>query len=65
MKIGSNKTCIREDLAKDNMVFSEESSRAIFEMGNVELVELKKSSIQYPSCLQLVFEVHLSVCVEK
>ena len=38
------------------MVFSKESSRAVFEMGNVELIELKKSSIQCPSCLQRVFE---------
>ena len=31
IKIGTNKTCIREDLAKERMVFSEESSQAIFE----------------------------------
>ena len=36
-KIGSNKISIRNDLAKDKMIFSEESSRAFFEMGNVEL----------------------------
>ena len=30
--------CIREDLAKEKMVFSKESSRAVFEMGNVELI---------------------------
>ena len=42
VKIGSNKICIREDLATDMMVFSKESSRAVFEMGNVELIELKK-----------------------
>ena len=51
VKIGSNKICIREDLAKDKMTFSEESSRAIFEMGNVELIDLKKTSIQCPSRL--------------
>ena len=56
VKIGSNKICIREDPAKDKMVFSEESSRAIFEMGNVELIELKMSSIQCPQCLHYVFE---------
>ena len=38
------------------MVFSKESSRALFEMGNVELIELKKSSIQCPSCIHHVFE---------
>ena len=38
------------------MVFSKESSCAIFEMGNVELIELKKSSIQCPSCFHYVFE---------
>ena len=38
------------------MVFIEGSSRAGIEMGNVELIELKKSSIQCPSCLQHVFE---------
>ena len=36
-------------------MFSRESSRAIFEKGNVELIELKKSSIQCPSCLHCVF----------
>ena len=56
IKIGSNKVCIREDLAKEKMVFSKESSQAIFEMGNVELMELKKTSIQWPSCLHYVFE---------
>ena len=56
VKIVSNKTCIREDLAKDKMMFSEESSRAVFEMGNVELIELETTSIQCPSCLHHVFE---------
>ena len=51
MRIGSNNISIRED----RMIFSEESSRA-FEMGNVELSELKKTSIQCPSCLHHVFE---------
>ena len=49
VKIGSNKNCIGEDLAKEKKVFSKESSRAVFEMGNVERNELKKSSIQCPS----------------
>ena len=49
IKIGSNKICIREDLAKEKMVFSKGTSPAISEMGNVELIELKTSSIQCPS----------------
>ena len=43
IKSGSNKICVREDLAKEKMMFSQESSQAIFEMGNVELIELKTS----------------------
>ena len=38
------------------MIFSEVSSRAIFEMDNVELIELRKTSIQCPSCLHHVLE---------
>ena len=55
-KIGSKNICIRDDQAKEKMVYSKESSRAVFEMGNVELIELKKSSVQCPSCLHYVFE---------
>ena len=55
-KIGSNKICFREGLAMEKMVFSKESSRAIFEMGNVELIELKKSSIQCPACTTFLKE---------
>ena len=50
-KNGSNKFCIHEDPAKEKMVFSKESSRAVFEMDNVDLIELKKSRVQCPSCL--------------
>ena len=39
------------------MVFSQESSQAICEMGNVELIELKTSRIQCPSCPHYVFKV--------
>ena len=41
---------------KCNMIFSEESSRAIYEMGNMELIELKQTSatIQCLSCLKHV-----------
>ena len=56
VKIGSNKICIREDLVKEKMVFSKESSRSILEMGNVEPIELKNSSIQCPSCIHYGFE---------
>ena len=51
VKTGSNKISIRNDSAKNKIIFSEESSRAFFEMGNVELIELKKTSetIQCPS----------------
>ena len=52
----SNKNCIRNDLAKKNMTFSQESCQAIIEMGNVELIELKKSRVQCPLCLHHVFE---------
>ena len=55
-KIGLNKIRIREDLAKEKIVFNQESSQAIFEMGNVELIGLKTSRIQCPSYLQYVFE---------
>ena len=55
VKIEPNKICIREGLATDKKVFSKESSRAVFEMGNVELIEFKKSSIQCPSCLRPLF----------
>ena len=53
---GSNKICIREDLAKEKMMFSQESRQAIFEMGNVELIELKISKIQCLSCLRFTKE---------
>ena len=37
------KFCIRGDLVKEKMVFSQESSQAFFEMGNVELIDLTTS----------------------
>ena len=46
VKVGSNNICIREHLAQEKMVFSEESSQAVFEMGNVELIELRTLLIQ-------------------
>ena len=56
IKIASNKNGIREDLAKEKVLFSQESSQAIFEMGSVELIELKTFGIHCPSCLQYVFK---------
>ena len=55
IKIGSNKLCIREDLARERMVSRQESSQAFFEVSNLELIELKTSMIQCPSCLHNVF----------
>ena len=46
-------------------MFSQESSQAIFEMGNVELIELKNSRIQFPSCLHHALKGttnYLSMC---
>ena len=56
IKMGSNKICIRNDLAKKSMMFSPESCQAILGMGNVELIELRKTRVQSPSCLHHVFE---------
>ena len=53
-KFSSNKICIREDLAKEKLVFSKETSHAISEMGNVELIEFKKPWIQCLSCFHYV-----------
>ena len=48
--------CLREDLAKENIMSSQEPSQAIFEMGTVELIELQTSRIQCPSCLHYVYK---------
>ena len=58
VKAGPNKISIRNDLAKDGMIFSEESSRAIYEMGIVEVIVLKQTSetTQCASCLKHLFE---------
>ena len=55
VNLGSNEICIREDPAKEKMVFSKESSRAICEMGDVELIELKKIIDSMPIMLTLRF----------
>ena len=48
IKIGSNTSCIREDPAKEKVVFSQESNQAFFEMGSVKLIELKTPMTQMP-----------------
>ena len=52
LRIGSCTKSIRDDLSKGNIIFSAESRRAIYEMGNMELIELRRSSatIQCLSC---------------
>ena len=54
--MGPVTTSIRSELSKNNMIFSEESSRAIYEMGNMELIELRQTSatMQCLSCLKRV-----------
>ena len=54
--MGSGTKTIRNDLSKGKMIFSEESSHAIYEMGNMKLIELSQTSatIQGPSCLKHV-----------
>ena len=61
--MGSSTKSIRNELSKDKMIFSEESSRAICEMGNMELIELRQTSatIQCSSCLKHVPE-GLNMC---
>ena len=54
LESGSCSMSIRDDLIEDNMIFSEESSRVIYEMGNMELFELRQTTdtIQCHSCLR-------------
>ena len=63
LKIGSGMKSIRNDLSTGNMIFSEESSRAICEMGNMELIDLRQTSAttQCPSCFKHVAE-GLNMC---
>ena len=57
-KMGSCAKSIRDDLSKGRMIFSEETSRAIYERCHMELIELKQTSatIQCLSCLRQVPE---------
>ena len=41
LQMGSCTKSIHDDLLKGKIIFSEESSRAIYEMGNMELIELR------------------------
>ena len=45
LKSGSCTKSIRDDLKKSNMIFSEKPSRVMYEMGNMELFELKQTSV--------------------
>ena len=58
VKMGSRAKSIRNDLSEVKMIFSEETSRSIYEMGNMEFIELKQTSatVQCPSCLKHVLE---------
>ena len=64
LRIGSCTNSICDDLKKQgDMIFSEESSRVIYEMGFLELIELRQTSatIRCPSCLKHVPE-ELNMC---
>ena len=52
-KMGLCANSIRNELSKGKMIFSEETSRAICEMGNMELIALKQTlaTLQCLSCL--------------
>ena len=45
LKSGSCTKSIREDLKKSKMIFSEEPSRVMYEMGKMELFKLKQISV--------------------
>ena len=62
-KMGSCAKSTRNDLSAGETIFSEESSRAVYEMGNMEFIELKQTSatIQRSSCLKHVPE-GLNMC---
>ena len=56
--MGSSTNSFRNDLSKENMIFSEESCRGIYDMGNMELIELRQTSATFQclSCLKHVPE---------
>ena len=55
---------IRNDLSKGKMIISEESCRAVYEMGSMELIEPRQTSAttQCPSCLKDIPE-GLNMCL--
>ena len=63
--VKSNKFCIREDLAKEKMVFSQESSQAVFETDTLGLIEVKTTMIQCPSCLHYVLKRDNSLTMQE
>ena len=63
LKSGSCSKSIRDDLKDDNVIFSEESRREIYEMDNMELIELGQTTttVQCHSCLSHV-QTKLKFC---
>ena len=49
LRIGSCTNSIPNDLSKGYVIFSEESRRAFYEMGNLELIELRGVLLTIPS----------------
>ena len=49
------KFVFKQELAKEKMVFSKESRQAIFNMGNLELIEGKEDNDPVPIMLSLRF----------
>ena len=65
LRIGSCTKSIRNDLSRSNMIFSDESRRAVYEMGNLEVIELRQTlaTVRCPSCLKHVPEgVNMCPC---
>ena len=65
LRIGSCTKSIRDDSSNGTMIFSDETRRAIYEMSNMELIELKQTSatVQCSSCLKRVLEgVNMCQC---
>ena len=56
IRMDSNKVCIRNDLAKMNVIFSEESCQTVIDMRNAEFIALTNFRIQCTSCLHCTFE---------
>ena len=61
-KLGSCAKSIRNDLSNGKMIFSEETSRAIHEMGNMELIELRQTSATIPMFFLPEARTRLNMC---